>query len=80
MLLDSDSDGEVMSMFLEMTPERVLQFSWAVALGIGSSNGTKLKAEENLGFLPPIYSLRDETSFRLKLKERRTTAVKDEDT
>ena len=52
--LASDSDVEVMSRFLALTPVKALQFSLAVALGIGSNNGTKFKVEDNVGLLPPL--------------------------
>ena len=54
-MLDSASDGEVMSRFLAIPLVKALQFSLSVTLGIGSSNGTNIKAEENFGPMPPIY-------------------------
>ena len=41
-MLASDSDGEVMSMFVALPLVKSLQFALAVSLVIGSSNGTKL--------------------------------------
>ena len=79
-MLASVSDDEVISRLLALTPEKALQFDLAVTTIIGSSNGTKFKAEENFGTLPPLYSLRDETSFRYKLKERHTKSVKYDET
>ena len=55
LVLDSASDGEVMSRFLAIPLVKALQFSLSVTLGIGSSNGTNIKAEENFGPMPPIY-------------------------
>ena len=79
LVLNSVSDDEVMSRFLELPPVKALQFFLAVTLRIGSSNGTKFKADFNFVPLPPVYLLRDETSFRQKLNERHTKAVKDDD-
>ena len=64
---------------LVLPPAKSLQFDLVVTLRIGYSNGTKLKAEDKFGPLPLLYSLRDDTSFRHKLKERHTKAVKDDD-
>ena len=58
---------------------KALQFTLVEKLRIGSSNGTKFKLEENFGPLPTSYLLRDETSFRNKLKERHNKADKDDD-
>ena len=60
-MLDSVSDGEVMSRFLSLPPVKELQFSLVATLIIGSINITKLKAEDNFGPLPPLYSFLDET-------------------
>ena len=47
LVLDSASDGEVMSRFLAIPLVKALQFSLAVTPRIGSSYGNKLKAEDN---------------------------------
>ena len=52
--LASAADGELMSSFLALPPVKSLQFELAVTLRIGSSNTTKLKAEDNFGSLPPL--------------------------
>ena len=57
---------------------KALQFALAVTLIIGSSNRTKLKAEDNFGPLPHIYSLQNDTSFCHKLNERTTKSAKDD--
>ena len=54
LVLSSVSDGEVMSRFLALSPVKTIEFSLAVTLGIGSSNGTKLKVEDNVGPLPSL--------------------------
>ena len=64
-------------MFLVLPLVKAPQFALAVALGIGSSTGTKLKSEENVGPLPPLYLLQDGTSFLHDIKERQNKAVKD---
>ena len=79
LILASVSDDEVISRLLDLPPVKALQFALAVTLRIWSSNGTKFKAEENFGPLPPLYSFRDETSLRHKLKERHIKAVKYDD-
>ena len=78
-VLASNSDNEVISRILEIPPVKALQSALAVTLRIGSSNGTKINAYENIGPLPPLYLLRVETSFCRKLKESHTKAVKDDD-
>ena len=52
----------------------------AVTLIISSSNGTKIKAEDKFGPLPPLYLFWDKTSFHYKLKERNTKEAKDDGT
>ena len=79
-MLASDSDGEFIGRFLVLPPVKAIQFALAETQVIGSSNGNKLKVEDNFGPLPPLKSLRDETSFCHELKERHTKAVKDDDT
>ena len=79
LVLDSYSDGEVMSRFLVLPPVKALQFALVVTLGIGYSNGTKIKTEDNFGPLPPLYSLQDEISFHYKLKGSHTKTVKYDD-
>ena len=59
---------------------KVLPFALSETLRIGSSIGTNIKAEDNFGLLPHLYSLRDDTSFHHKLKERQTKEVKSDDT
>ena len=76
---DLVSDYKVISRLLALPPMKALQFALTVTLNIGSSNGNKFKAEENFGPLPHSYLLRDETSFRHKLKGRQTKAAKDDD-
>ena len=56
-----------------------IQFALAETLVIGSSNGNKLKADENFGTLTPVYLLWGETSSHHKLKKRHTKSVKDDD-
>ena len=79
LVLASVSDGEVISMFLALPPVKAHQFELAVTLIIGSSNGTKLKEEDNFGPLTPLYLLRYDTSFHHKLKDRHTKSVKYDD-
>ena len=73
------SDDEVISSLFVIPPVKALRSALVVTLRIGSSNGTKFKADFNFVPLPPVYLLRDETSFRQKLNERHTKAVKDDD-
>ena len=80
LVLDSYSDGEVMSRFLVLPPVKALQFALVVTLGIGYSNGTKIKTEDNFRPLPSLYSFQDDTPFRHKLKKRYIKAFKDDDT
>ena len=54
-MLASVSDDELVSRILSLPPVNALQFALAVTLRIGSSNGTKLKAEKNFGPMPPLY-------------------------
>ena len=54
LVLDSVSDGEVMSRFLSLPPVKEPQFSLMATLIIGSINSTKLKAEDNFEPLPPL--------------------------
>ena len=54
LVLASVSDGEGISRFLALPPVEALQISLAVTLRIGSINGTKLKAEDKFGPLPPL--------------------------
>ena len=60
-MLASNSYGEVMSRFLALPPVKALKFDLAVPLIIGSSNGTKFKAEDSFGPPPPLYLFLDET-------------------
>ena len=53
-MLDSESDGEFMSRLLVLPMVKSIQFALAETLVIGSSNGNKLKAEDNFGPLPPL--------------------------
>ena len=55
-LLASLSYCELMSRFLALSPVKSLQFTLAVTLIIGSRNMNKLKAEDNFGPLPPLYT------------------------
>ena len=55
LVLDSYSDGEVMSRFLVLPPVKALQFALVVTLGIGYSNGTKIKTEDNFRPPPSLY-------------------------
>ena len=43
-----------MSMLLALNLVKGLQFALVVSLRVGSSNGTKLKVDDNFGQLPPI--------------------------
>ena len=79
LVLASVSNDDVMSRFLALPPVKSLQFVFAVTLIIGSSNGNKLKADENFGTLTPVYLLWGETSSHHKLKKRHTKSVKDDD-
>ena len=56
LILASVSDDEVISRLLDLPPVKALQFALAVTLRIWSSNGTKFKAKENFGHMPPIYT------------------------
>ena len=55
LVLASVSNDEVISRLLALPPLKEIQFALAVTLRIGSSNGTKLKAEKNFGPMPPLY-------------------------
>ena len=61
--------------FLKLPPVKTLKFSFAVVLGIGR---TFRSGQKNNGLmtLPPVYTLRDENSFRLKLQSKNTKVVK----
>ena len=54
LVLASLSDDDVMSRLLELPLVKALQFSLAVTIRIGCSNGTKVKADENILPLPPV--------------------------
>ena len=52
----SVSDDEVISSLFVIPPVKALRSALVVTLRIGSSNGTKFKAKENFGHMPPIYT------------------------
>ena len=60
--------------FLKLSPVKALQFSLAVGLGVGR---TFIPSQKNDGLipLPPVYTFRDENSFRFNLQSRYKKAV-----